>query len=260
MKRPSDYFILFFLTILFCALIAITIFSNRKRYTSASNPVYKQFGIRIPQGFSIHGIDVSKYQQNINWKKVSEMEDDGRKISFVFMKATEGVSLIDPYLTTNWKQSRKHKIKRGVYHYFLATQDGKLQAMHFLSNTSFGTGDLRPVVDVEDLYGVNYRVMQKRLKDWLITVQHKTGQIPIIYTSAKFYQHFLADDFSMYPVWVAHYTDSESPDVAGEWHFWQHSESGRVNGISGKVDFNVFKGDSTDFSKMLIKDLKTINN
>jgi lysozyme len=251
-KKPSDYFILFFLIILFCTLIVVTIFSSRKRFISAIPPLYKKFGIRIPDGFSIHGIDVSKYQQNINWKKVSEMEDDVRKISFVFMKATEGVSRIDPYLSKNWKQSRNYKIKRGMYHYFLATEDGKLQATHFLNNTTFGRGDLRPVVDVEDLYGVDYRVMQKRLKDWLVTVQNKTGQVAIIYTSAKFYQHFLADDFSMYPIWIAHYTDNESPDVAGDWHFWQHSESGRVNGISGKVDFNVFNGDSAAFSKMLI--------
>ena len=180
------------------------------------------------------------------------MEDGGRKISFVFMKATEGVSRIDPYLSKNWRQSRKHKIKRGVYHYFLATEDGKLQAKHFLKNTKFGSGDLRPVVDVEELYGVNYRVMQKRLKDWLETVENQTGQVPIIYTSAKFYQHFLSDEFYIYPIWIAHYTDNERPDVAGDWHFWQHSESGRVNGISGKVDFNVFNGDSAAFSKMLI--------
>jgi lysozyme len=94
--------------------------------------------------------------------------------------------------------------------------------------------------------------MQKRLKDWLVTVENQTGQVPIIYTSAKFYQHFLSDKFYKYPIWIAHYTDSERPDVAGDWHFWQHSESGKVNGISGKVDFNVFNGDSAAFSKMLI--------
>ena len=252
MKKPSDYIILFFLIILFCALIIITIFSSRKGFNNKIPPIYKQFGIRIPEGFLIHGIDVSKYQQNIDWKRVTDMEDGGRKISFVFMKATEGVSRIDPYLSKNWRQSRKHKIKRGVYHYFLATQDGKLQAKHFLKNTKFGIGDLRPVVDVEELYGVNYRVMQKRLKDWLETVENQTGQVPIIYTSAKFYQHFLSDKFYKYPIWIAHYTDSERPDVAGDWHFWQHSESGKVNGISGKVDFNVFNGDSAAFSKMLI--------
>ena len=200
MKKPSDYIILFFLIILFCALIIITIFSNRKGFINTIPPVYKQFGIRIPEGFLIHGIDVSKYQQNIDWKRVSDMEDGGRKISFVFMKATEGISRIDPYLSKNWRQSRKHKIKRGVYHYFLATQDGKLQAKHFLKNTKFGIGDLRPVVDVEELYGVNYRLMQKRLNDWLETVENQTGQVPIIYTSAKFYQHFLSDKFYKYPI------------------------------------------------------------
>jgi lysozyme len=251
-KKPSDYFILFFLIILFCTLIVITIFSSRKGDIRTTSSLYKQFGIRIPEGFLIHGIDVSKYQQNIDWKRVTDMEDGGRKISFVFMKATEGVSRIDPYLSKNWRQSRKHKIKRGVYHYFLATQDGKLQAKHFLKNTKFGIGDLRPVVDIEELYGVNYRLMQKRLKDWLETVENQTGQVPIIYTSAKFYQHFLSDKFYKYPIWIAHYTDSERPDIAGDWHFWQHSESGKVNGISGKVDFNVFNGDSAAFSKMLI--------
>ena len=63
----------------------------------------------------------------------------------------------------------------------------------------------------------------------------------------------ISDGFDDYPLWVAHYLRPSEPRINRDWHFWQHSERGRVNGISGKVDFNVFNGDSTDFAKLLMK-------
>ena len=63
----------------------------------------------------------------------------------------------------------------------------------------------------------------------------------------------LKDEFDSYPLWVAHYLKKDRPRIARNWAFWQYSETGRVSGIRGKVDFNVFNGDSTDFRDLLIE-------
>jgi lysozyme len=51
---------------------------------------------------------------------------------------------------------------------------------------------------------------------------------------------------------VAHYVNKGKPRIFRDWHFWQYSETGRVNGILSKVDFNVFNGDSVEFRELLI--------
>lgn len=78
---------------------------------------------------------------------------------------------------------------------------------------------------------------------------------PIIYTSLSYYKKYLADKFSDYPVWIAYYKEEDSlkAELATSWHFWQHSDRGNINGIKGKVDFNVFSGDIEDLKKMCIK-------
>jgi lysozyme len=181
------------------------------------------------------------------------MKDNGRKIDFVFIKATQGVSLIDPYLRANCDSAEVHKMIKGVYHYFEPETDGKEQAMHFLKHANISKGDLLPVVDVEQLDGADHIELRDRLKDWLDTVEGATGVKPIIYTGAKFHNSYLAGVFSSYPLWVAHYTEATEPGVNRDWHFWQYSERATVDGISGYVDFNVFNGDSMAFGRVIVK-------
>lgn len=91
---------------------------------------YAAFGIEIPVQYSIHGIDVSKYQHIIDWESVKEMKVDAIQISFAFIKATEGVRNEDVYFKRNWKRAKDAGMARGAYH-FLATKSGKLQAEKF---------------------------------------------------------------------------------------------------------------------------------
>ncbi len=75
---------------------------------------------------------------------------------------------------------------------------------------------------------------------------------PIIYSYADFYQQYLSSDFTDYPFWVAHYFKEQMPVVSRDWIFWQHNDGGHVNGITSKVDFDVFSGDSAAFKALLI--------
>jgi lysozyme len=113
-------------------------------------------------------------------------------------------------------------------------------------------GDLPPVLDIEQTYGIAPEKLRERAKEWLQTVQDYYHVQPIIYTNVDFYKQILKDDFDAYPLWVAHYLQKERPSIYRAWAFWQHSESGRVDGILTKVDFDVFNGDSTEFRRLLI--------
>lgn len=213
---------------------------------------YPAFGIPIPEEYAIHGIDVSKYQQTISWESVKEMKVKNIQLGFAFIKATEGIQNTDPQFKRNWKKSKQAGIIRGAYHFFLATKDGRAQAENFIDAVDLEKGDLPPVVDIEQTYGVNISLMKKELKEWLNVVELNYGVKPIIYTNVDFYSRYLGQEFNSYPLWAAHYYEYNSPRIERNWDFWQHSEEGRVNGILSKVDFNVFNGDSIEFRNLLL--------
>lgn len=213
---------------------------------------YPEFGIPVPYGYEIHGIDVSRYQHRISWEAVSEMRVQHIRIGFAFMKATEGISNTDAYFRRNWKKSREAGVVRGAYHFFIASKDGKAQADNFIRTVSLESGDLPPVIDIEQTYGTKAVALRRELKEWLDLVEIYYNTRPIIYTYVDFYEKYLKGYFDDYPLWVAHYLQPNEPRISRDWSFWQHSEQGRVNGIIPKVDFNVFNGDSMAFKKLLL--------
>lgn len=213
---------------------------------------YDAFGIEIPINYGIHGIDVSKYQQMVDWESVKEMNVENVKIGFAFIKATEGNVNEDKFFKRNWKKIKDAGVVRGAYHFFISTKSGRTQAENFIGTVDLSPGDLPPVLDVEQTYGVAPDKIRQRVKEWLVIVENYYGIKPIIYTNVDFYKQYLKDEFDDYPLWVAHYLQKDRPRIHRPWHFWQHSEQGRVNGILHKVDFNVFNGDSTEFRSLLL--------
>ncbi len=213
---------------------------------------YEAFGIEVPTHYSVHGIDVSKYQEVIDWESVKAMNVEDIRLQFAFIKATEGNVNEDRCFKKNWARAKEAGMVRGAYHFFLATKSGKTQAENFIATVELQPGDMPPVLDVEQSYGVKADKLRQRVKEWLETVENYYGVKPILYTNVDFYKQILRDEFDNYPLWVAHYLQKEKPRIYRDWHFWQYSEQGRVNGILYKVDFNVFNGDSTDFKNILI--------
>jgi len=214
---------------------------------------YPEFGIAIPSSYSIHGIDVSRYQQNIAWEEVKSMKVKNIQLGFAFIKATEGIGNADPQFGRNWRRSKKSGVIRGAYHFFMGNKDGRMQAKNFINRVELEPGDLPPVLDVEQLYGATYTQLKKEVKVWLDVVENFYHVKPIIYTNVDFYKRCLGEGFDQYPLWVAHYYQLQQPRIDRGWSFWQHNDEGRVNGILSKVDFNVFNGDSVDFKTMLIQ-------
>ena len=215
--------------------------------------LYPAFGIDIPQGYAIHGIDVSRYQRVIDWNEVSEMSVENIKIGFAFIKATEGIDKVDAQFRRNWLQAKENKITKGAYHYFISGKSGSVQAQNFIDIVKLEKGDLPPVLDIEQAYGADKNEIIKQVKIWLDKVEQQYKIKPVIYTNINFYNNYLCESFDGYPFWIAHYLQPDKPGLNHKWLFWQHSENGHVNGITSTVDFNVFAGDSTEFSNLLLK-------
>jgi lysozyme len=234
------------------AIYIFLVYSERQRENASRFALYPDFDIEIPLGYKIHGIDVSSYQGNIYWPAVAEMKDQDVQIQFAFIKATEGLFNVDKQFNRNWQKAKEAHITRGAYHYFLATKSGRIQAENFIKAVKLQPGDLPPVLDVEELYGVPADSMRNRVRVWLQTIQKEYGVKPIIYTNVSFYQNFLGSGFDDYPLWVAHYFVKKEPGINEGWFFWQHNAAGKVNGIRTRVDFNVFSGDTLSFQNLLV--------
>jgi lysozyme len=213
---------------------------------------YPEFGIPIPSNYEIHGIDVSRYQQRISWEAVKAMHVNNVRLGFAFIKATEGNSNTDPFFKRNWKKAREAGIVRGAYHFFLPWKDGRTQAENFISQVTLESGDLPPVLDIEQAGRTPVKKLREETLEWLLIMEEQYGVKPIIYTNVEFYKKYLEGHFDDYPLWVAHYLQPHQPRITRDWHFWQHSEQGRVNGINSRVDFNVFNGDSLRFRSLLV--------
>lgn len=251
-KKNKGWLIVLMIVI---ALLAYTIFTYIKqtRESAAEFVRYPAFGIDIPQGYEIHGIDVSRHQGYISWAAVKNMIVKNVQIGFVFMKATEGLNSVDRQFQRNWTKAKQAGITRGAYHFFITTKSGKAQAQNFIKTVKLEPGDLPPVLDIEKLYGVKPEIMRQQIKAWLRTTEATYKVKPIIYTYVDFYNRYLGHEFDGYPLWIAHYFAPQQPRIERDWVFWQFNDGGNVDGILPKTDFDVFGSDSAAFKELLVK-------
>ena len=206
-----------------------------------------------PEGYEIHGIDISHYQGTIDWDELKSAQIDGCPLRFVFIKSTEGSSSIDENFNDNFYQAREYGFVRGAYHFWSNKSTAREQAYYFLKQVHLEEGDLPPVLDIEHApKGVNTEDFQRDVLSWLHIVEDKYHVKPILYTYYTFKQKYLsAPVFDDYPYWIAHYY---VPKITykGAWKFWQHTDAGRLPGIKGYVDFNIYNGSFYDLKRLTI--------
>lgn len=213
----------------------------------------KEYGVCIPSGYDIHGIDISHYQGKIDWGRLLQNKQTATPLHFIFMKATEGGDHNDTTFQTNFANARNHGFIRGAYHFYIPGTDALKQADFFIRTVKLDSGDLPPVLDVEVTGRKEKKELQQGIKRWLDRIESHYGVKPILYTSYKFKTRYLDDSiFNAYPYWIAHYY-VDSVKYQGKWNFWQHTDVGNVPGIKEDVDLNVFNGTLEELKKLTIK-------
>lgn len=226
----------------------------------------------------IYGIDISRYQHGrgkkyypIIWKslrinnlgKLSKKHVSGAvdyPISFIYIKSTEGVSIRNKYYATDYRQAKRHGYRCGAYHFFSTRTSGAVQAKFFLKHSIFQKGDFPPVLDLEPTHEQIRKMggadaMFREVRTWMNIVGNRTGVRPILYISQMFVNQYLnqaPDIKKKYNVWIARYGEYK-PDV--RLVFWQLSPDGRVKGIHGEVDINVFNGYHAQYQEFLQNEL-----
>lgn len=205
-----------------------------------------------PEGYSIRGIDISHHQGKIDWEKLQHAKIGEEPISFVFIKATEGQNLLDENFNDNFFQAREYGFIRGAYHYFKPNVPAEKQAEYFLRQVHLEDGDLPPVLDIEEMGNLTPEQLRRAALLWLRAVEKRYGVKPILYTYYKFKTRYLnTPEFDDYPYWIAHYYVRKVA-FEGKWKFWQHTDCGKVSGIAGNVDLDIYAGSMYELRKLTI--------
>ena len=212
---------------------------------------FKGYGVCMPSGYNVHGIDISHYQGEVDWNMLEKTRQGRFPVEFIFMKATEGGDFADDKFVANFDSAKAHGFIRGAYHFYNPKTDPNKQADFFIRSVKLEPGDLPPVLDIEKK-SKDVKKLQGDLKIWLRKIEDHYGVKPIIYASYKFKTSYLNDSiFDTYPYWIAHYY-VDSVKYQGEWKFWQHTDVGTLPGIDEQVDLNVFNGSSANLRTLLI--------
>lgn len=202
----------------------------------------------------IQGIDVSKWQGDINWNAVAKAG-----IHFAFIKATEGGDHIDSKFRDNWLGAKRAGIPRAGYHFVFWCRSAEEQATWFIQNVPNEPDALPPVLDLE--WNHQSRNCPKKIppeealqmaKTMLEIIEKHTGKRPIIYTDIPFHDEVLKGQLHDYPFWirtVAAEPHERYPNRG--WTFWQYTTTGYVRGVSGNVDRNVFYGSSEQWKSFM---------
>ena len=206
-----------------------------------------------PEGYEIHGIDISHYQGKIDWEQLKNAMIKGCPVRFVSFKSTEGSSRLDENFRENFNQARDFGFIRGVYHFWSNKSTAREQAYYFLDQVHLTDGDLPPVLDIEHKPAdKSVEDFQRDVLTWLHIVEDKYHAKPIIYTYYKFKEQYLsAPVFEDYPYWIAHYY-VDKVQYKGKWKFWQHTDVGKLPGIKGYVDFNIYNGSYYELKQLCI--------
>ena len=212
----------------------------------------QDFGVNNPHRHEVHGIDVSKWNGDVDWRTVRKSG-----VSFVFIKATEGSDRIDPKFDDHWRSAAAADILHAPYHFYYFCSTADAQADWFIRNVPKESMHLPPVLDVEwnntsktCQYRPNAETVRSEMKRFMDRIEAYYGKRPIIYTSVDFHRDNLEGAFQDYHFWVravAQHPEEIYPER--RWAFWQYTSTGIIPGIKGQTDINVFAGTEKNWRK-----------
>ena len=193
-----------------------------------------------------HGIDVSRFQGEIDWKKVKDAGIDFAIIRAGLRGTTEGKLLTDDYFEANIQGATENGIDVGVYFYSQAIneEEAKEEVQLILDLIEPYKIKYPVVIDVESAESDSARTLNLTTDDYELVVKtfcdmvSKAGYTPMIYGNVKSFTLLMdAVDVDDYDIWIAYY----GTPLYYPYHFniWQYTSSGKVDGIEGDVDLNI---------------------
>lgn len=213
----------------------------------------------------LDGIDVSKYQQNIDWTATTA-SPLSPTLSFAIARASYGDTTnnpdvaVDLKFVANWQGALDAGLVVGAYHFFLPRSDLSqidLQAANFLAqvHAALRPGDLNylpAILDVEELpNGVQVSDYVAGIGRWIALVEADpifANMKTIIYVQKSKWEAIgNPDGFGSNPLWVLDYSQNPPrlPASWNDWAFFQYTDQGQRTGIGGtSVDLDYFKGDA----------------
>lgn len=198
---------------------------------------------------AVVGVDLSKWQGAVDFAKIRAA---GK--TYVFVKLTEGDDDVDPDYVRNVADARAAGLYTGSYHFYSTADTAQAQFDNLSKHLDLKPGDLPPVIDIEVLSQNSLPDLASELTTFLGLIESRYGVKPIIYSGENFANTQLKG-FADYPLWLAEYTGAPQPQLPLDWSawtFWQHSQSGRVDGVDGDVDLDRFNGDLDQLRALLI--------
>jgi lysozyme len=209
---------------------------------------------RTPWSYAIHGIDVSRWQGEIDWRRVRTSG-----ASFAFIKATEGGDVVDPMFAANWAAARSAGIPRGAYHFWYHCRSAIEQARWFIKHVPAEPGALPPVLDIEwnhlsrtcPLRPDAARV-RAEMGVFIGAISRHYGKKPVIYVTPDFYRDNDLGRIAGGRFWLRSVAGHPEIVYPGQsWTFWQYTGTGLVPGIEGHTDINVFAGNHAQWRTWL---------
>jgi lysozyme len=217
---------------------------------SAAILTLSHFSYPFPWRYPVRGIDISRHQGAINWKKFSA----SGKIDFVYIKATEGCDYVDPLYRETWHAAKKNGIARGAYHFYSLYKPGVPQAEHFIRTVTPEQGDLPLAIDLEFEPGKKKPPEKKRFLAELAAFDKEIyaayGYFPLYYLNEDFYRYYFIDGPVKNRLWIRGIYHKPAIMKKTGWLFWQYSDFGRVEGIGERVDMDVFNGNRREFARL----------
>lgn len=196
--------------------------------------------------FPLRGIDVSHHQGEIDWRAVV-----GDDVRFAYLKATEGGDHKDRRFARNWREAGAAGLARGAYHFFTLCRPGGDQAANFIQAVPRDESALAPVVDLEFVGNCKTRPTRAaflgELEVFVTRVEEHYQQRLIYYVTYDFLERYLLDTPELRrPLWIRDVFSQPELPAGFEWILWQYCDRGRIDGIDGPVDLNVYRGSALE--------------
>lgn len=201
--------------------------------------------------YKVRGITVSEKDGKIDWSTLANVD----KISYAFVKATEGTIIKDEKFVYNFNTAIKNGIIVGPYHEFTLESDGKSQATHFINTYRSKAPEVTPptvkvFAESDSLGETQVTKLKTELEIMMKELYNKYDKEPILYTDNMTYQNYLRNDkeLDIYPIFIENTKYQPMIIDDRDWTFWQYDREGELKGVKTSVPKSVYVSDAKDFS------------